>query len=229
MSGGAGDASPLARVQRMLERTYRVTTSLDVDVFMVDERARDQAVSHGGPGTERRPREQLLLHGNEDELRIGLFVDEAALANLRRNDPALGLSEGNFGDFCLAVEGVSHFVYVAMCASMDRRVTALELELQAEVDKFVTCLLLHETPAYNAAALRYRLFHDVRLADDLGEDERDRYRTAHDAGHTYAESLERRFMQGDKTVGKTGDMLDELRRFYRMALHAKLGHIAQAA
>ena len=39
--------------------------------------------------------------------------------------------------FCLALEGVSHFLYLIWNASFDRSVTLLEMELQAEIDKFV--------------------------------------------------------------------------------------------
>ena len=62
----------------------------------------------------RAPREQLLLREDDGELGMALFVDAAALANLERHDPAARLDDRNFSDFCLAVEGVSHFVYVAL-------------------------------------------------------------------------------------------------------------------
>ena len=65
----------------------------------------------------RAPREQLLLREADGELAMALFVDAAALANLEQNDPAARLDDENFTDFCLAVEGVSHFVYVALRAA----------------------------------------------------------------------------------------------------------------
>ena len=72
----------------------------------------------------------------------GCSSTRAALANLERHDPATRLDETNFADFCLAVEGVSHFIYVALRAADDRGVSQLELELQAEVDKFACCVLV---------------------------------------------------------------------------------------
>jgi hypothetical protein len=100
-------------------------------------------------------------------------------------------------------------------------VSALELELQAEVDKFACCLLLQRS----CDDLRRRLFQDVRFADDLDAAERDRYRTANGQADRYAETLERRFVRADRL----DDMLDELRRFYRLPLGGKLGHIARSA
>jgi hypothetical protein len=212
--------SVLARLQRGLETLYRVETRLDVEAFVVGEDARQQALQGG---TGRRPREQLLVAQDGADLSLGLFLDDAALANLALHDPAQGLSPENFGDFCLAVEGVSHFIYVAVCAAGDRSVTALELELQAEVDKFVSCSLIGGER--DGVLLRERLFQRVTYANDLDEDERSRYQTANNQAHRFARSLDRRYLN----AGKVDPMLTELRRFYRLGLPEKLVHIAQAA
>jgi len=212
-------ASVLARLQRGLEALYRVETQLDVDAFVMREKERDQALGR----QSRRAREQLLVSQSGEDLSLGLFLDEAALANLQQHDPAGGLSDHNFWDFCLAVEGVSHFIYVAVCAARDRSVTALELELQAEVDKFVSCTLVQGER--DTADLRERLFERFLWAHDLDADERDRYRLANDQARRYSLSLDRRYL----SRGRVDDMLDELRRFYRLGLQEKLQHIAQAA
>jgi hypothetical protein len=204
-------ASILTRLQLGLERLYRVETQLEVQAFVIDDEQRRRA------GVARAPREQLLVSEQDGELGLALFVDGAALANLERNDPAERLDDGNFGDFCLAVEGVSHFVYLALCAAGHRSVSALELELQAEVDKFVCCLLVQGA----RGDLRRRLYVDVRFADDLDGDERDRYRTANEEAGRYAAALERRFVRQDRVTA----MLAELRQFYRLTLADKLGHI----
>jgi hypothetical protein len=207
--------SLLARLQLGLEALYRVETRLAIDAFVIDGDQRDNM------GPARAPREQLLLREAEGELAMALFVDAAALANLERHDPAARLDDRNFTDFCLAVEGVSHFVYMALCAAQSRPVSQLELELQAEVDKFACCFLLAGT----AGSLRRRLYGDVIYADDLDADERERYRTANREASRYAEALERRFVAREQTTG----LLAELRRFYRMPLPEKLGRIAQLA
>jgi hypothetical protein len=205
--------SILARLQLGLEALYRVETRLDIDAFVVDERARDSVAP------ARAPREQLLIQQQDDEVAMGLYVDRAALANLEAHDPARGLDQRNFADFCLAIEGVSHFIYAALCAAAERPVSPLELELQAEVDKFACCLLV----AGADPDLRRRLYGDVHFAADLDGDERDRYRTANQEARRYAEALERRFVRQLAVPA----LLVELRRFYRMGLADKLGHIAR--
>jgi hypothetical protein len=219
-------SSILARLQRGLEALYRVETRLDVRLFVVSEGERSRALGPAG----RRPREQLLISHEDGELAVALYLDDSALENLENNDPHRGLGDHNFADFCLAVEGVSHFIYVALCAAANRQVTALELELQAEVDKFVSCLLLEEAGSLRpsgvrATELRARLYEKFRLADDLDGEERDRYATANQQAHRYAGALERRYP--DPT--RLHEMLVELRRFYRLPLEAKLAHIARAA
>lgn len=211
----AARLSVLSRLQLGLEALYRVQTDLAIDAFVIDDAQR------GLVDPRRTPREQLLVREADDELAMALFVDARALANLERHDPAAGLDDRNFTDFCLAVEGVSHFIYVALCAARQRSVSPLELELQAEVDKFACCVLL----ARPAGDLRQRLYGDVGYADDLDHDERARYRAANAGANRYAAVLERRFVRDERTDALP--MLAELRRFYRMDLPDKLGHIAR--
>lgn len=206
----------LGRVQRGLEELYRIEETPGVQDFLIDEELRGQL------GVLRRPREQLLLHQDDGEVSIGLFVDEGALSNLLEDCPVTRLHDGNLQDFLLVIEGVSHFVYLTWRASADLSVSALELELQAEVDKYVTCLLgcrsldLQQT-------LRRRLFEDFEYHDDLDEEELSRYRMANRTAHRYTARLERLVRER-----RISEMLRELRRFYRQPLGGKLA-LARAA
>ncbi len=212
-------AAVLGRLQGGLERLYRVATGLPVEAFLIDDATRATL------GLARAPREQLVVIETDDGVDVGLFVDPAVLANLGAFDPGAGLDDRNLTAFLYALEGVSHFVYAAVCAQAHRPVSALELELQAEVDKYVTCLLAGDAAAGASAAWRARLYHDVSYEPDLDADERDRYRAANDNARRYAASLERRFVARRAIV----DMFAELRRFYRLPLAGKLDVIGRAA
>lgn len=209
----------LSKVQRGLERLYRIETELEVGDFLVGPELRARS------GVARRPREQLLFAEHEDELSVGLFVDDQVLTNLERHDPTWALHDGNLGDFLHVVEGVSHFVYLTWRAQKDEQVSALELELQAEIDKYVTCLLSFDSERVPSRRLRHRLFVDFDFEPDLDAEERDRYRVANANASSYSRSLEERFFE----TGRIPSMLAELRRFYRMSLRAKLDHIREAA
>ncbi|MBX3161347.1 MAG: hypothetical protein KF773_35620 [Deltaproteobacteria bacterium] len=209
----------LVRVQRGLEALYRVDTGVVIDEFVVGAELRDLLAP------VRRPREQLLVCEERGEMSLALFIDPAALANLAAHDPGARLDDRNLGDFLLAVEGVSHFIYAIVCARADRPLTQLELELQAEVDKYVTCLLACGAELATSATLRHRLFAACEYEADLDHDEHARYRAANDNAHRYAAWLERTFI-GTRRIP---EMLGELRRFYRIGLPAKLATIARAA
>jgi hypothetical protein len=210
----------LRALQGGLESMYRVETDLDVCDFLVDGEGRDSL------RVERAPKEQLLIRRDEEGLQLGLFVDERTLENLAMRDPRRRLDERNLQDFLLAVEGVSHFVYLVHRARQDRPVSAIELELQAEVDKYLVALLVSWDQAGGPPVdLRERLFARVTFAGDLSREERERYELANSAASSYAASLEERFLR----TRSVEDMLAEARRFYRKGLADKLGHISQLA
>ncbi len=202
----------LSRMQKGLEALYRVDTELDVDDFLIDSETRD------GLGIERHSREQLILSEAGD---VGLFICDRALCNLGRNDPSVRVDESNFADFLLAIEGVSHFVYLAWRARADRAVTGLELELQAEVDKYVTLVLI-DVAEESGRDLRQRLFCDFSYEPGLSATERPRYVTANRIARRYAAYLEQTYVN----QGRKSDMLCELRHFYRLPLSEKLSRAA---
>lgn len=209
----------LSRVQRGIESLYRVETGVEVADFVVGSEVRDELVR------ERKPREQLLVVEHAGEMNLALYIEETVLANLHANDPGHRLDDRNLGDFLLAVEGVSHFIYAVCCAKADRPVTQIELELQAEVDKYVTCLLVSEPGVAASSALRRRLFGDAAYEEDLDDEEHGRYRAANDNAQRYAAWLEDTFVARRRIP----EMLGELRRFYRRGLAAKLAACARRA
>jgi len=198
-------------MQRGLETLYRVDTGVEVGDFVIGEAVRDELAP------ARKPREQLLVMEETGEMALALFIHPEVIASLDA-----GIGRHNLGDFLLAIEGVSHFIYAIQCARSERPVSQLELELQAEVDKYVTCLL-HDVDS--SEALRERLFRACAYEDDLDGDERERYQVANDNAHRYAAWLEVTFV----ARGRIPEMLGELRRFYRTGLAAKLATIARAA
>jgi len=209
----------LESLQRGLEQLYRIDTQLSVADFLLSADARDAA------GVPRAAREQLLLREQDGELELGLFVDETVLASLAAHDPRRRLDDRNLADFLLTLEGVSHFVLVAWRARAQRPVSALELELQAEVDKWITCLLTLTLQGERAPHLRQRLFESFELEPGLDARERERYLVANSNARAYAGVLDGRYVARGDLLGLTA----ELRRFYRMSGQEKLSHIARAA
>jgi hypothetical protein len=207
-------------LQGRLESLYRIESGLDVCDFLVGGEERSAL------RPERAPKEQLLIKQGGDQLELGLFLDERTLANLEERDPRRRLDERNLQDFLYAVEGVSHFVYLVWRARRERPVSAVELELQAEVDKYLVALFVWWNQAGEPPeGLRTRLFGQVRFAGDLSPEERERYELANSAADEYARTLEARFVK----ERAFSPLLAEIRIFYRKGLAEKLSHITKMA
>ena len=133
----------LRGLQNLLSRLYDVDLSYDVYDFLVTDR---RAMSGAERLNERRALdEELLIAETPDGAGIALYMDAGLLQRLEAADPNHTLDESNLADYCTALEGVSHFVYSIWGLERDLPVSLLELETQAEVDKYaVTVFLLGE-------------------------------------------------------------------------------------
>lgn len=213
----------LQRFQGLLETIYDVQTGYTVTDFLITNAALAAALQ----GSAARPvEEKLLIARDGDDAGVSLYVEEALLARLRKQDPLQALSDDNLADFLIALEGVSHFVYLAWNLRHDRPVTRLDLELQAEVDKYIAALflLLRQRGGRMPARLHERLFRDFRFHPDLDALALRCYRRANDYAARYCTRLERDYL---RSLPRSG-LLRELRRFYRLAYGHKLSHIDKA-
>lgn len=213
----------LERLQKQLHEINRSDTGYDIRDFLVTDARIARAISGGDTLTDSG--ETLLLQQDEHGISLSLYLDEAILGRLQADDPAVALRSGLLDDLCKVIEGLSHFNYVAWRASRDRSVTLLELELQAEVDKFVSTMQLarEQRDAELMNALHGRLFDNARFHDHLTRRQLERYRAASGYAARFCQSLVPRLR------GWGEDVLPELRRFYRMSLSDKIGHIQARA
>lgn len=209
---------PLAQMQSCLTELYGLDLAYRIDDFLITDRKLARCLG----GVRRERDEELLIAEADDGAEVSLFLDEALVERLERDNPLAALSHRNLADFLVAFEGVSHFTYVAFKASKDERVSLLELELQAEVDKFIAAaILLSRQYDRLPARLHEWLFAMPRLHADLSEEEVERYERA----NCYAARYCRRLWPSLR-ANEGGDVLRrELRHFYRMPRAQKIGHI----
>jgi len=206
----------LYSLQRLLERIYRVQLDYRVDDFLIaDPELAAHLDSHPG-----QVREKLLVRQRRDALELSLFLDPQVLVRLGSENPFHYLHEGNLEAFLLALEGVSHFLYLGWNARLDREVSLLELELQAEVDKFVATLMLLRRQCRNCAPapVRIRLFEQCRFDDRLHGENLWRYRHANRYAGKYCWRLEDRYLRRRRVAA----MMAELRHFYRLSQQQKI-------
>lgn len=178
----------------------------------------------GAPLASLHSREQLLVCEHDDDLLLSLYLHDGIIRNLETVDNRLHLHCGNLEDFCLALEGISHFLYLIWNARYRRSVTVLEMELQAEIDKFIMLyMLLHQQQQAPAPGqIRGLLFESVSYHDHLQTEELQRYRDASAFAEKYCWYLESSFT---RKRGMELQLYKELRRFYRLGLTDKLRRI----
>jgi hypothetical protein len=200
-------------LQRTLEAIYDVRAPVQVDDYLVSDEREARRLDPRG----RANAEKLLIRNDDQHVEMALVLAAESLARLDKDDPLRALSDSNFHDFCLVLEGVSHFTYAACNAALDKRITLLELELQAEVDKYVvaSALLRRQQSRPQHQALWQRLFRRVRYAECLSRSELERYERANRAARRFCRRLQR-----PRDLGAS--RMAVLRRFYRMPKLAKL-------
>ncbi len=210
----------LAFLQGDLEAIYGVEAPRVQEFLVGGEAAR-------AAGRVPRAPEELLVLEEDDVLSLGLYLDDAVMAAAAGTDPhdprPRLTARAALAPVACAAEGVSHFVYLATRAAAGRPVSLLELEVQAEVDKFAL-LLLHlwrRGLRRMSPALRRRLFERVRYHAHLRAEELHRYREANRLGGGYARWLEGRYVED----GDIDGLLRELRRTYRRGGGEKLAYL----
>ena len=211
----------LRDLQNLLGTLNGVDVDLDVQDFLVTDMNLLSLLEN--PDYARVCAEKLLIQECDDELCVTLYLEAELLARLADSDPRDYLGHANLSDFCKVLEGISHFIYLAWNAGHDKSVTLMEMEMQAEVDKYIVAraLLQNQTTGSLGRTLYDRLFGEPRFAPDLGEDEYVRYRDASALAGQYCRTLERRFPSESLAY----EMMQDLRTFYRLPQPDKLSHI----
>lgn len=191
---GAGLVREIAlasRIQRGLENLYRLDRAANVDEFVF--------------AAEEGEREGLFVRETNDGLELRLHLPRLRAEEL---DP-----------ICQIIEGVSHFVYVADRAQQNRATTQLELELQAEVDKYVVLAASVEDFDHAVSRrLRDRLYKGVQYVHSAHTIEGERYRVANERAHRFTGRLERELV----ATRRFTQLRAELRRFFHMSQSDKL-------
>lgn len=210
----------LRALQQLLETIYDARSGHDVRDFLITRR-------------QQLPRERRALAADEELVlvqrrrshRLALYVDAAVLARLRRHDPLRALDGDNIGDFWTALEGVSHFCYLMWNAGHQRGISQLDLELQAEVDKYVTSywLLKAQHPAHVPRELHRALFERTRVSPRLAADEQQLYGTASRHAARFCAVLQGSLLSSRPVARQSA--VATLRRFYRLGSQAKLRQI----
>jgi hypothetical protein len=189
----------LVRVQRRIEAIYELEPTPAIAPFVrVD-------------GEDAR--EQLLVRQSSDGVDLVVLLPKSSAVAFLAQD-----ADAELDAYLGAIEGISHFVHLADRARTELSTTLLELELQAEVDKFA--ILAEARDGEALAHLHRRLYEDVRFLHASQTERGQRYRLANDlAARLWSRLLEREAQAGRR---------DMLKRFYRASQAEKISMVRAA-
>jgi hypothetical protein len=205
----------LAEVQRALEKQNGLSEQPPLVSFLMSSHERSNM-----PGANHAISEQVFVTEGE-EPRLGVFIAEDLLERLPRASKALSLRDlPALDDYCVVAEGVSHFLCLAHRSDKERAVSLFELELQAEVDKFVHLneKLALEPGSTEQSILVETLFERYALRDNLSTDEITRYREATRHAAKFCHRLSRKA----EKKRSNAVMLDEAKSFFELTLAEKI-------
>lgn len=214
----------LSQLQSLLAGIYDVPIAYDVAEFLLTDRTRLPQAQGANLGDE-----QVLVASDPEALEIGVFLEPQVLERLTHANPIDALHGGNLADYWTALEGVSHFIYLAFNAIHDRPVSLLELELQAEIDKYVGTmwLLRAQDPIRFPAEVHNALFVRAHVDVTLAGARIGLYRQANDYAARFCRHLSGTLRS--RETGARALAVAELRRFYRLSEQRKVRHIERTA
>jgi hypothetical protein len=179
--------SLLETLQGLLERTYRMRTGVrDVGRFVIGDagyrrlyretRVRTAAASDGSGA-------KTLIRETAQGVRACVYLPDRLVRTLESYPPQHGLCELNVDPFATLVEELDHLLVIAERARDERETSLFELELHANVSKylvlsrFLAGRFREPLPTPRKLWLRHHLFEKVEYCDeDPGV--RERYREA---------------------------------------------------
>ena len=238
-SVGRTNRSLLETLQGVIERTYDLETGIDdIAAFVIGDAgyqrtygasdAQGNVVRMVGSGRPwmASPGARTLVRQADGGIAISIYYPDSLVECLERHDPTRRLDDANVDAFAILVEELDHFLVIAERFRAHAAMTLLELELHANVTKYLVLRMFLgklRAPARpseaDAAWIRHHLFH----AGDFAETDADlrwRYRQAARLAARYVSRLD-----GMPQASR----LPELRRFHRLPSLAKIAHINAAS
>ena len=222
------NGSLLEVVRGLLVRTYRIRCGLrTLEPFIIGDAGYRELYGSGRHEQSVESADvcaRTLVRDTDRGLAACVYFPDELIGTLERHPPYLGVHAGNVGEFATFVEEIDHLLLLAERSVRRRPVSLFELELHANVSKYLVLTRFLAGAGGGLTAkrrtwLRRRLFDDVEFCDE-DPAVRQRYR---DAARWAARLTERLLaLDGPGSV-------DTLRRFHRAGVPGKLRLIEHLA
>lgn len=199
----------LHQIQRQLEALYQTDIQANVEDFLVRSFKKEGR------------QESLFVRYSSESLEVGLFIAPTILKTLAKYNPFASLGRQNLKAFLIATEGVSHFVYLLKRTRESNPLTRLELELQAEIDKYLlTCFLFTFHRQKIPSFFFSYLFENLAWRSSLTSEEKGRYIEANRLATKFCAGLDQKLQHA-----AWGHLLETVRHFYRLSHWDKIRYL----
>lgn len=208
-------------LQYSLQELYEIETQHRISDFITSNPKLKSALL----ASHCSSHETVFVHCENDAMDIAVFFDDEVVEQLKIDSSPGSLLSSNINNYCYVMEGISHFLYLVYNGSYDRAVTLMELELQAEVDKFIMlqALISDKNNSSEKWRLHNSVFSEISLRPGLDQSEVQRYKDANFFAGKYCRILLKDYL-GKRPLS---ELKRQLRRFYRLTLQDKLRLINQ--
>lgn len=150
-----------------------------------------------------------LFNFSKDNIDIAIYLSDGICK---------GMVSDRLSAVGIVIEEVSHVLYTVFKAINNVQISPLELEVQAEIDRYSVLALRMLNKGKNPSRLLGLLFNNLDIISELSKDEYLRYKTAREiAGHFVKNSLHQNLLEANYKKA-----LKDLRRIYRLTGSKKL-------
>ncbi len=160
-------------LQKKLEEIYRLETCPAADQYVLSPKQFKRfAKSSDNP--------QVIYVDEGSDASMGIYLGKRIFKKIQNKVKIF-----SFQDFCVMAEEISHFIYLIWSKSNEKKITLLDLEIQAEVDKF----LLASNFFQSQETVFQKMFQTFMFRKNLLKDEENRYIEATRLGKKLAINL----------------------------------------
>ena len=188
-------------IAHALSELYALERLPDVGEFYITQPMYD-AYCAEQPHLNTTAREALIIEATPAATHVGLYIDPHIVATLTAHNPIHSLDHSNFDTACVAIEGVSHLLCAWWKLQREIPFTLLELELQAEIDKYLLCSSWIRQQGGSATLLLSQLFERYTLLGGMSASEAQRYHRASQLAFRYCDRTERLWHKHPPSPGR---------------------------
>ncbi|MBI4211938.1 MAG: hypothetical protein HY540_04790 [Deltaproteobacteria bacterium] len=206
----------LETLYTMLKNLYGINDAPDaITPYLLALKPRHDGHQEISVGSRFSGMEAMLVKETNDDVQLGVYLHPLIRQRLQHGSL-------RYDDLGYAAEGLSHFLYVIDRAGRNKSCSQLELELQAEVDKFIVLhLLTIEAAGKSPHNIFTWQFDSPDFAADLSHEERDRYETANHFAAKFCWKLRERCF----FPLRRSELLAWIRPFFEANLEGKLARL----